>query len=263
MGDFFCNVLLSFCRCFLSGGSPACSPSKSRVFEALCIHLCDKFSTPQKEGRYISHWKLILSAYNGIRQSLLNSEDLLAGTYLILPIINEATLTKWYKDHTRSSEIKMLLQGLSLPGRTLATEPLDPPKERPLKPALPEAPMQFEEPSDTTGQAAGRVRLPLPPVGVVDEPLVPGGEPSVELKDQKPATSKPRSRTTEWRHRKKSGQSKERKVYTCRVCDRPHCIRGTHSYQMQTVGYCPHAPGQIQKAEWLLLRKAEAAEKKA
>lgn len=43
--------------------------------------------------------------------------------------------------------------------------------------------MQFEEPSDTTGQAAGRVRLPLPPVGVVDEPLVPGGEPSVELKD--------------------------------------------------------------------------------
>uniref|UniRef100_A0A8C4R2N2 Uncharacterized protein n=1 Tax=Eptatretus burgeri TaxID=7764 RepID=A0A8C4R2N2_EPTBU len=255
-------------RCFLSAGSPASSPSKSRVVEAVCIHLCDKFSTPQKKGGYVSRWKLIISAYNGIRQRLLNSEDLLEGTDLILLVINEATLTKWYKDHTRRGEIKMLMQGLSLPGRRTAKEPLPPAKELPSDPSQPAVPLTFEEPTDTTGQAARRVRRSLsvsepaatpPPV----DPPTPSdpteespAQPPVQPMVIQPVASKPASRTTDWRHRKKTGERKERKVYTCRVCNKP--ITSPGHTQFRGHRYCPDAPNQIPKEEWLVLRRAES-----
>lgn len=30
-------------RCFLSAGTPSCSPGKSRLVEAICLHLCDRY----------------------------------------------------------------------------------------------------------------------------------------------------------------------------------------------------------------------------
>ena len=40
---------LLVCRCFLSAGSPASCPSRSRIVEALCILLCEKYPHPRKE----------------------------------------------------------------------------------------------------------------------------------------------------------------------------------------------------------------------
>lgn len=53
-------------RCFLSAGSPASSPAKSRLVEAICILLCAQYPQPRRERgqrpRYTSRWKLVLSA---------------------------------------------------------------------------------------------------------------------------------------------------------------------------------------------------------
>ena len=38
----------------LSGGSPASYPSKSRIVEAICIHLCNKIIYPAREPKYVS-----------------------------------------------------------------------------------------------------------------------------------------------------------------------------------------------------------------
>ena len=53
-------------RCFLSAGSPASLSSKSRVVEAICIRLLEKFPKPRRtdaSGRrsYTSRWRLVLS----------------------------------------------------------------------------------------------------------------------------------------------------------------------------------------------------------
>ena len=83
-------------RCFLSAGSPASSPAKSRLVEAICILLCAQYPQPRRERgqrpRYTSRWKLVLSAYNAIRARLLNSQALLEETNLVLYTINETTL---------------------------------------------------------------------------------------------------------------------------------------------------------------------------
>ena len=101
-------------RSFLSGGSPACLPSKSRVVEAICILLCNKFTSARKASRmsihvysvalnavifsgsqqiqYASRWKLVVSEYNSIRARLYNSQALLEGTNLMLYNINEGIL---------------------------------------------------------------------------------------------------------------------------------------------------------------------------
>lgn len=89
-------------RCFLSGGSPATSPSKSRVVEALCILLTEKHPSPRRQsspGRrraFTSRWNLVLSEYNSIRTRLLNSQALLEGTNLMLYTINETTLVRTF-----------------------------------------------------------------------------------------------------------------------------------------------------------------------
>lgn len=88
-------------RCFLSGGSPALSPSKSRVVEAICIRLCDKHTQPRRSvesGRrgYVSRWKLILEEYSKVQSRLFNSSTLMAETNLALYTINETTLRQWY-----------------------------------------------------------------------------------------------------------------------------------------------------------------------
>ncbi|XP_078370309.1 uncharacterized protein LOC144654074 [Oculina patagonica] len=47
-----------------------------------------------------------------------------------------------------------------------------------------------------------------------------------------------------------------RKEYICRVCN--EAMVGTGHTQFCGKRYCPNAPGQITKEEWLALRKAEA-----
>lgn len=147
-------------RCFLTAGSPASSPMKSRVVEALCLLLCDKYPHPRREIRggksvYTSRWKLILSEYNSVRARLLNSQALLAGTNLMLYTINETTLAKWFKASSRRNEIKLLMQGLSPPQPPLTTDSvsLPPAKIRPAQQGPPLFPHRFPEVEDTTGLA--------------------------------------------------------------------------------------------------------------
>ena len=74
-----------------------------------------KSKLPSRWQVYTSRWKAVLSEYNNIRVRLLNSEALLERTGLTLFHINETTLIKWYKDTSRVSEVRTLLQGLKLP----------------------------------------------------------------------------------------------------------------------------------------------------
>lgn len=137
----FAALLHTLYRCFLSAGSPASSPSKSRLVEAICIRLCHSITQPQKDRssrgkeRQTSRWKLILSAYNGVRARLFNSQALLEGTNMVLFTINETTLLRWYQDSTRRREVQMLLQGLPLPRAEVTTSDTLPPAQE--QPALP------------------------------------------------------------------------------------------------------------------------------
>lgn len=166
---------MTFHRCFLSAGSPASFPSKSRVVEAICLKLCDRYTQPRRERsggktRHISRyspigfistpqlespfrWKQILTAYNEVRRRLLNSQALLEGTNLMLFSINETTLLHWYKNTTRRNEVKMLLQGLpGIPSQSTSSEPLQPALQRPgSPPPPPDNPHVFPEVQDTTG----------------------------------------------------------------------------------------------------------------
>ena len=167
-------------RCFLAAGSPASSPAKSRVVEALCIHLCEKFPQPHREDRrnkstYTSRWKLVLSEYNSVRARIQNSQRLLEGTNLMLYTINQTTLVRWYKDITRRNEIKFLMQGLSLPRPSLTTDSdsLPPAKVLPTRPHLsPINPHSFPEAEDTTGQARVRGSISTPSLLGMSDPSV-------------------------------------------------------------------------------------------
>lgn len=90
----------------------------------------------------------------------MNSEVLLEKTNLTLFVINEYTLTKWYKNRVRREEVTSLLQGITLPScatSSVTTPDLPPAKEPPSSPPPPpETPHVFVEPEDTSGQA--RVR---------------------------------------------------------------------------------------------------------
>ncbi len=133
---------------------PATCPSKSRIVEAICILLCDKYGASvrhvnRKKVSVTSRWKQVLEAYRSVRGRLLNSSRLLEDTNLVLFNINEATLVRWYKGTTRINEVKMLLQGVTTPApSSCSATPLLQPMDRPTKP--PSAPLStafvFEEP---------------------------------------------------------------------------------------------------------------------
>ena len=111
------TVCLPFFRCFLSAGSPVSSPARSRVVEAICIHLCQRHPHARKEvcgerPRHNSRWKLILQDYSRVHARVTNSLALLEGTNLQLFTINERTLMAWHKNTTRVQEVSMLMQGL-------------------------------------------------------------------------------------------------------------------------------------------------------
>ena len=222
--------------------------------EAICIRLCEKFPNTRKrrsEGGkfvYMSRWRLVLSKYNSIRARLFNSQALLEGTNLVQFTINEATLVRWFKNSTRISEIRSLMQGIpsSLPP-PCASEPLPLPKNQPsLPPPPPDEPHTFTEPEDTTGQAQGRRRRPVMAT-LLSMPSTSAAALSSEAATSASTTfanANPRflgevtvksetvvSRTAEWRHRKKNmpPPGKPRKVYTCRTCSRPMSSEGhTH-----------------------------------
>ena len=87
----------------------------------------------------------------------MNSEVLLEKTNLTLFVINEYTLTKWYKNRVRREEVTSLLQGITLPScatSSVTTPDLPLAKEPPSSPPPPpETPHVFVEPEDTSGQA--------------------------------------------------------------------------------------------------------------
>ncbi|XP_072050117.1 uncharacterized protein [Amphiura filiformis] len=268
-------------RCFLSGGSPALSPARSRLVEAICVHLCAKITQPRTEksdtGRqtYTSRWKLILAAYNEVRLRLLNSEALLEGTNIMLYHINETTLVKWFKNEQRRQEVTTLLQGRDPPGQlAVAAESLPPAQIQPQTPQEPMHQHEFDEPEDRTGLVVTRHKaaetpqdLPSDIADVITDsdtqPITPTDGTSV---------SSSHSRTTEWRHRKKTAIQKqqqgkvpagkvERKQYTCRACDNP-MTSGDHT-QFRGKRYCPNVFGAPSKQEWLAERREEARQKKA
>lgn len=263
-------------RCFLSAGTPFCSPAKSRLVEAICLHLCDRYSHARTvvgvggKRQYTSRWKLIVSAYSAIRARLCNSYKLLEETNITLFNINATTLVKWYKNTSRRDEVKMLMQGILPPSADLTSQ-------QPLLPAgtLPPGPLpapmeshEFEEPEDTTGQARVRGTQSNPPL--LPTTVVPT----------------PANQTADWCHREKaaaasgSGSSsssstvaptrpllptstttKQRKVYSCRICGKPMASPGHTQFRGQR--YCPEQPGQMSKEEWLMLRRIEAKAKAA
>ena len=145
----------------MSAGSPASFPGKSHLVEAICIHLCDRFPQARRQitadGRkvYSSWWRLILSDYNAMQARLVNSQRLLEDTNLTLFTINERTLVSWYKDTVRRDEIKILMQGLSLPAPPFCSSILLPPAQQcpSAPPDPPPQEHQFVEPQDRTGLA--------------------------------------------------------------------------------------------------------------
>ena len=324
-----CTYFFQFYRCFLSAGQPSCSPSKSRVVEAILIHLCDSITQPLRQPRYVSRFKRVLSHYHSIQARLFNSHALLERTNLMLYSINEAGITKWFKNTTRRDEIKLLMQGLTLQTQpSVASDPLPPPQSQPKSSQPPLQPHIFVEPQDTTGQAKVRASkgtasmlrtMPGPsglspnvpgPIGLL--PNLPGLTPNIpgltSFSSQMPglasflpgATSsfshmpglvglgltgfssnmpgltgsspnmpgpssvntEPMTRTSAWRHRKEKEEGKEtkiRKTYNCRICGKPMKSEGHTQFRGQR--YCPEAPGQIPKEEWLAMKSKEAEAK--
>ena len=221
-------------RCFLSSGSPASSPAKSRLVEAICIRLCHSITQPQKDRssrgkeRQISRWKLILSAYNGVRARLFNSQALLEGTNMVLYTINETTLVRWYKNSTRRREIQMLLQGRLLPHADVTTsDTLPPAQQQPTYREVTVSPHTHHEPEDTTGQAHRRGCIAEPPATQVGPSATQAGPSATQAGPSAtqagpsatqagPSATQAVSRTTQWRHRQKAGTESGRK-YCCSV----------------------------------------------
>lgn len=272
-------------RCFLSAGSPASSPAKSRLVEAICILLCAQYPQPRRERgqrpRYTSRWKLVLSAYNAIRARLLNSQALLEETNLVLYTINETTLVRWYKNTTRRDEVTLLLQGLSLPSPSAcSSSTLPPPQARPVvPPPPPDQPHSFPDPEDTLGQAQVQ-GAPAPTTSSTPPPDHTGSiSRTTEWRRRKKTAAVPTtsaepppepppdptiSRTSEWRWKRKTEQptatKMPRKAYSCQFCMQPMNAATGHS-QFHGRCYGLHAPGQIPREEWMAQRKAEAAAK--
>ena len=274
-------------RCFLSGGMPACSPSRSRIVEAIIIHLFEAHTQPRREvdeqgkAKFTSRYKLVLSAYNAIRARVLNSTSIMQGTKLMLINLNEYTLLRWYKNSSRRDESRLLMQGLTLPQpEPCATDTLPPPQVLPASPpAPPEDSHMFEEAPDQTGKARVRdtssVVIPVAPLPHTTDTtpivqtststtLVATTSATLVATTSSSTSSTPTSRVTQWRHRK-AGKDKDtiakRKVYCCSVCNQPVSSKGHTQYRGYR--YCPYAPGQVPQAAWLAEKKAKFMAKKA
>jgi len=146
-------------RSFPSGASPAFLPSKSRIVEAIYIHLCNNIpchrtTTTNGKRRFDSRWKLIVKEYNNIRARLFNSA-LLQETNITLFCVN---VRLWEKDKTRKETVATLLQGRNSPGDISSTKRI--PESQPFPSNVQdEAPlMSFDEPDDRSGLATLNLR---------------------------------------------------------------------------------------------------------
>ena len=158
----------------------------------------------------------------------------------------------------------MLLQGLTLLDLCVA-EDLPEASQQPTEPPPPpQDPHIFSQTEDRSGQARvrGATRISVlststpaiqgPSTSSALHPPVIGTEVEVETKV---------SRTTEWRYKKTGRKNKQRKTYSCRVCNQQMTSTGHTQFRGQR--YCPNAPGQISRKEWLAARKEEAKAKAA
>ena len=265
-------------RCFLSAGSPALSPSRSRVVEAICLHLIQKHPQPLREvlasgkKHTTNRWRLILASYKDITARLFNSQALLSDTGLALYSLNETQISLWFKNKTRREEVVTLLQGRSLPGkRETAAEPLPKPRKRQRIVSL-APPIQITEPEDRSGQA--KIRRRFVPIAIRPAVSLPSTSAATALNVLVPAVSSsasrestveevpvpPMSRTTAWRHRKKVGDVKLRKVYCCQVCHAP-ASQSDHGHYYGKK-YCYKRPGAPSKEDWYKQVRLERALKK-
>ena len=258
------SVVQLCCRCFMSAGSPACSPSKSRMVEAVCIRLCDAITQPltdlRPDGstRYISRWRQILEAYNRVRARLFNSLELLEGTDLALFMINEAThpasLVQAAGTARGGSAVAAGKAGarqapvLRAAAASLAEPPFS--GRPPTPPGLPahrrhQWPGDREAPSHliVRHRRAERRRSGIAPS--------PAG-----LQRRRPIRAWPTSPT-----RTRAPVPRLGKTRCCQKCHQPTGSVGHSQYKGQI--YCPYIPGQIPREEWLALRRAEDAEKAA
>ena len=194
---------------------------------------------------------------------------------------------RWYKCAIRRDEVKLLMQGLSLPARNLCSaSTLPAAQHRPTSPQPPpKQPHVFEEAVDTVGRA--RVRGMPPPTLMVSP-----AKPTYSSNDTTtlPGVIIPTvSRTTQWRQRRKASTSSNtpatstaatvavttaaatltttttsarapgRKEYCCRICDKPMSSPDHSQYRGQR--YCPSLYPEVTKEEWLTQRRTEAKSK--
>ena len=146
-------------RCFTSAGSPSFCPSKSRLVEAIFIHLTTKHlgsTTVSGDGSrlYHSRWNQIVSEYTKIRARVFHNNIVMEKTGITLHNVNQSRLTLWYKKKTRLEEVKTLLRGKDkLPGNLSTTRTaLLRPMAAPNHDSAPV--MHFPQPEDRIGKAS-------------------------------------------------------------------------------------------------------------
>ena len=258
------SVVQLCCRCFMSAGSPAWSPLKSRMVEAVCIRLCDVImqpltdSRPDGSTRYVSRWHQILEACNRVRARLFNSLELLEGTDLALFVINEAThpasLVQAAGTAQGGSAVAAGNAGAcqATVHRAAAASLAEPPfSGRPPTPPGLSAHRRHQWPGDREApshlivrhRCADRRRSGIAPS--------PAG-----LRRRRPIRARPTSPT-----RTRAPFPRVRKTPCCQKCHQPTGSVGHSKYKGQI--YCPYIPGQIPREEWLALRRTEDVEKKA
>lgn len=77
-------------KSFVSGTTPTLRPAKSRLVEAILMHLCRQITSPGKRSiggekpTYVSRWGLIIQQYKMVRSRFLNSDKLLGKTGITL-----------------------------------------------------------------------------------------------------------------------------------------------------------------------------------
>ena len=226
-----------------------------------------------------------MSAYNAIRGRLLYTEGIVEDTNLCLPFLNETTIKLWYKNTTRRDEIRTLLQGLQLPTPGLtASSCLPAAAELPV--TIPEVASDVDlhemvDNEDRRGQAQVRGHSTALPVASTSSaaavslppatagPSTTNDDDDDDSQQQIVADLGNMPRTTAWRKRKREAEQCQqqgldvpvvpRKVYTCRVCNKPMSTPGHTQFRGQR--YCSETPGIAPQDEWLRQKRAEAEAK--
>ena len=172
---------------------------------------------------------------------------------------------RWYKNTTRTNEVRTLMQGLSLPSPSMVSaSPLSPVQSRPTElPPPPQQPLTFEDLPDTVGQAWVNDSSADPSTSSMQPPSTSSTQPPFPstLSLASTVTVATTSRTTDWRRRKREAETSysvkkqrvERKGYTCRSCGQP-MNKGNisiHTSPLLHVALCSYWSHPIQGTEIL------------